>query len=214
MCAECTDRRTISLGFTQERVKEGLHMCYLYNDETERRRVMSKFVESGILAKEKSLYIVDLMSPEEMLDCLEEQGVDARAESANVTILEALSVYRSTGVFNPNGMLDTLRDFYLHAVEKEGCSGARATGEASWCLADGWEDEATFMEYESRLNNFVSQVPATILCQYDTRRLSGKVIMDILNTHPVMIVHGQLVKNPFYIEPDVFLKEYQAQAGN
>ena len=31
--------------------------------------------------------------------------------------------------------------------------------------------------------------------------------MDVLSVHPVMIVRGQLVKNPYYIEPDEFLKQ-------
>ena len=30
--------------------------------------------------------------------------------------------------------------------------------------------------------------------------------MDVLNVHPVMIVRGQLVKNPYYIEPELFLE--------
>jgi len=49
----------------------------------------------------------------------------------------------------------------------------------------------------------------TACCQYDARRFSGELIMDVLSVHPAMIVRGQLVKNPFNIEPDVFLKEYR-----
>jgi hypothetical protein len=33
--------------------------------------------------------------------------------------------------------------------------------------------------------------------------------MDMLSVHPMMIVRGQLVKNPSYVEPKVFLKEYR-----
>ena len=35
--------------------------------------------------------------------------------------------------------------------------------------------------------------------------------MDVLDVHPVMIVRGQLVKNPYYIEPDVFLEKLRAR---
>jgi len=34
--------------------------------------------------------------------------------------------------------------------------------------------------------------------------------MDVLNVHPVMIVRGQLVKNPFYLEPDIFLEKLRS----
>lgn len=30
----------------------------------------------------------------------------------------------------------------------------------------------------------------------------------MLSVHPMMIIRGQLVKNPHYIEPEVFLREY------
>ena len=35
--------------------------------------------------------------------------------------------------------------------------------------------------------------------------------MDVLSVHPVMIVRGQLVQNPYYIEPDEFLKKLNAR---
>ena len=35
-------RREICLGFSAETVREGQHICYIYNDEAERRRVMEK----------------------------------------------------------------------------------------------------------------------------------------------------------------------------
>lgn len=35
--------------------------------------------------------------------------------------------------------------------------------------------------------------------------------MDVLNVHPVMIVRGQLVKNPYFIEPSVFLEKLKAR---
>jgi hypothetical protein len=50
--------------------------------------------------------------------------------------------------------------------------------------------------------------PYTACCQYDARRFDGETIMDVLSVHPVMIVRGQLVKNPYYIEPEIFLSEY------
>lgn len=35
--------------------------------------------------------------------------------------------------------------------------------------------------------------------------------MDVLSVHPVMIVRGQLVKNPYYIEPSIFLEKLKAR---
>ena len=65
------------------------------------------------------------------------------------------------------------------------------------------------IDYEMRLTEVLARFPFTACCQYDARRFSGSLIMDAMSVHPVMIVQGQLVKNPYYIEPEVFLKRYK-----
>lgn len=47
-----TKRRRIPLGFTRETVEEGQHICYLYNDDFERRRVMAKYLEPELFLQE------------------------------------------------------------------------------------------------------------------------------------------------------------------
>ena len=91
--------------------------------------------------------------------------------------------------------------------------GARSTGEMTWCLVKGRADEASLMEYEARLNGVVAGHPCTVCCQYDVRRFDGRIIiMNVLAVHPVMIVRGRLVQNPYYVGPEVFLREYRARA--
>ncbi|PHR97211.1 MAG: hypothetical protein COA78_27895 [Blastopirellula sp.] len=213
MISNQNNRRKISLGFTEEPVLEGQHICYLFNNDTERRRVMAKFLDSGIQAGEKLLYLVDTMSSDQMLDCLEELGVDARSHTKELYVTEAAPTYCPDGVFSTENMLDVVRNFYVQAVEDEGYPGARGTGEMSWCLVEGRTDEASLMEYEARLNLLIAENPLTVCCQYDARRFDGKIIMDVLAVHPVMIVRGQLVQNPYYVGAETFLKEYQARAA-
>ncbi|MEA2989309.1 MAG: hypothetical protein QOG83_2020, partial [Alphaproteobacteria bacterium] len=38
-------------------------------------------------------------------------------------------------------------------------------------------------------------------------QFSASVLMDILRTHPQVIVGGILRENPFYVPPDEFLRE-------
>ncbi|MBI5832756.1 MAG: MEDS domain-containing protein [Armatimonadetes bacterium] len=203
------ERRSISLGFTDEMFPEGLHICYLYNDERERLRVMSQFLGSGLAAGEKVMYLVDAMTPAEMLDSLEGLGVDARACEGALTVAEAESAYCPTGTFEAEPMLDTIRDYYTDAVFEQGYAGARVAGETGWCLVEGRLDLASMMVYESRVNSLLSDYPCTACCQYDTRCFSGEEIMGVLTVHPVMIVRGQLVRNPYYVAPEVYLRGRQ-----
>jgi hypothetical protein len=63
------------------------------------------------------------------------------------------------------------------------------------------------------MNAVLEKNPLTVICQYDARRFSGELIMDMLSVHPMMIVRGQLVKNPYYIEPAQFLQELAQRTG-
>jgi len=43
----------VSLGFTTDLFPIGTHMCYIYNDDQERHKLISKFIESGLQGREK-----------------------------------------------------------------------------------------------------------------------------------------------------------------
>jgi hypothetical protein len=49
------------------------------------------------------------------------------------------------------------------------------------------------------------------VCQYDANRFDGATILKCLEVHPYMIVHGQVVHNPYYITPQEFLGSARVQ---
>ena len=46
-----------------------------------------------------------------------------------------------------------------------------------------------------------------VICAYDLSKFSASVVMDIMRTHPVVIIGGVLQENPFFVPPDQFLLE-------
>ena len=93
-----TDRRkkivmknggTISLGFDNEAYPAGTHMCLIYNDEAERRKIITKFLEGGLKTGEKVTCFVNEISPldvrawlEEMDIAIPDKGLDAAFTAA------------------------------------------------------------------------------------------------------------------------------------
>jgi hypothetical protein len=41
----------------------GTHMCLIFDDEDERRKVISKFLAAGMYKREKVAYFADTMAP-------------------------------------------------------------------------------------------------------------------------------------------------------
>jgi hypothetical protein len=154
-------KRSISLGFTDQRVLEGQHICYIYNDDQERLEVMAKYLSSGYQAREKLLYLVDAMTQAEMLVQLSERGVDFKdAKPKDFTLADADSAYCPSGFFKTEEMLELVKSFYLDALQ-EGYAGARGTGEMGWCQVEGRANRLDLFSYEAKLNDLLHEYPYT-----------------------------------------------------
>jgi hypothetical protein len=198
-----THNRQVSLGFTPDLYPEGTHICYLYDNEEERKHFMSAYVSSGIDEREAVTYLADA-APDMLERAIEELGIAAPLQERQdqLTVATAVETYCPGGRFVPETMLDCLRDMYaFHRAT--GCAGARATGEMTWALHD-IPGSDRLIEYEGRINDLLETYPLTVICQYDTRRFDGATIFEVLSVHPIMIVHGQIMRNPFYIPPDQY----------
>jgi hypothetical protein len=63
------------------------------------------------------------------------------------------------------------------------------------------------LEYEARLNGVLSKHNGPVICNYDLSKVGASVAIDIMRTHPLVIIGGLLRENPFFVPPDQFLEE-------
>ncbi|MBN1525806.1 MAG: MEDS domain-containing protein [Spirochaetales bacterium] len=199
--------REISLGFSPDQCEEGCHIIYLYNDDYERKRTMARFLQQGLHEGEKVLYLTSELSPAEMKQELQALGVPVDKNQQDIDVITAHYTHCPDSCFSPDFMLEMVSDYYDNAV-KQGYKGARGAGEMSWALVDGRTTVKDLLKYESSLNAVLHDHPLTTICQYDARRFDGAVILDMMSVHPMMIVRGQLVKNPYFIPSESLLKNF------
>lgn len=207
----CAQHLEIDLGFTDRKQPAGTHMCLIFQDEFERRKIIAKFLEKGLLEQEKVAYFADVMTKDEVVDWLRGYDIDITEQmtAKNFEIQDALTAYCPQGKFVPEEMLDRLKAFYNESLEN-GYNQARVSGEMSWALK-GIPGSDRLMEYEAWVNEVFKTHPITAICQYDANKFSGAVIMDVLKVHPMMIVKGQIVHNPYYMTLELFLKEFSSR---
>ncbi|MCI4627081.1 MAG: MEDS domain-containing protein [Candidatus Magnetoovum sp. WYHC-5] len=202
-------KKEINLGFTEEKFVNGIHMCYIYNDEKERRKIMSHYIKSGLLNGERVAYFADIATKDDINDYVNNLGCElpANIEKDQLVLTYAVNTYCPSGEFKPQQMTDTLINFYNDTIEK-GFSLSRVTGEMSWALNNNIHGKERLVEYECRLNILFEDYPVTAICQYDANKFDGGTLFKILNVHPLMVVRGQIVYNPYYIQPQEFLAKY------
>jgi len=195
-------RRRISLGEGRTEYPEGTHLCLVFSEEPQRRSSIAAFLAAGLRARERVGYFAEstpLGTVREWVDAAIAPG-EARGR---LEVTTAESAYAPAGYFTPEEMLGRLESYYRDAVG-EGLAGARVSGEMEWALR-GLPGSERLVEYEARLNLLVYIHPVTAVCQYDARRFDGATLLDVLRIHPMMIVDGQIVENPYYVKAEDFL---------
>jgi DcmR-like sensory protein len=193
------DHKTpIHLGFTEQEILAGTHICFIYNNEAERRDITVKFLASAFRDNEKVVFFADKWDTTELKQQLSEEGVDVALaeESGELTISDVSAAYFPNGSFSAEEMWQRLSTAYNESIES-GYKGWRGSGEMSWALRD-IKGNDQLIKYEAGINNEMKTRPYTVICQYNANLFSGAVLLEVLRVHPYMIAKGKVVNNPHY----------------
>jgi hypothetical protein len=202
-------KQEMEFGFTQEILPDCHHLCLIYNDEAQRREIISEYLAAGLKRGEIVRYFADTTAPEEIRAWLAELGVQPRDDDDAFRIVKAESSYCQGGSFVPQTVITNAVSRYDTAKEA-GYTGSRVTGEMNWVLR-GIPGSEYLLEYEVGLNLIQHDFPRVGMCQYDARLFDGATLFQILQVHPYMVAQGQIVKNPFYIQPEEFMANLRAK---
>ena len=181
----------------------GSHVCAFYRGDTDRDRLLSGYFGAGLTAGDKCVCVVDSASTAEWLAALPRAGGEPGPLDGQLDIHLPESTYLAGGEFTTSDMLTFWTENMIKA-EVEGYTFCRLAGEMTWALRDAPGVEH-LVGYESELNRVTASCPVIVLCLYDLDRFSGEVVVNIVKTHPQVLVQGILVENPYYVGPDEFL---------
>jgi len=197
------DGRRIQLGFGGLHANVRDHIGHFFKTTDEWKSVVIPYFKAGLEGGDKCVYV---MSPEahdenEITRSLAAVGVDADSCRASGQLI------LGTGKSRPEEMEAWLNEAVSQVPQRFGL--VRWGGDMTWSLKNMPTTEA-LMTWECTCN--VKDVPAVYLCQYDLTQFLGNVIVDALKTHPLCIVGGAIHKNPYYVQPEVFLEQLRRES--
>jgi hypothetical protein len=196
---------TVSLGFTEQQFPAGIHICQIFGKDDERQDALFKFLLSGLQAGERTSCFSEKVSATVLKEFLgrNEISFDEARDSGALTLAGTQDVYIKDNRFDPERMLQVLSEYYLESV-RQGYPAARVIGEMTPDVQHV-PGGSRLLEYEAKVSLLLRDHPITSVCQYDTRAFDGAMIMDVLQVHPLMVVRGSVVRNPFFIPPEEYL---------
>jgi hypothetical protein len=188
------------------------HICAFFHNRDEEYQVLLPFIKEGLKRGEKAFHIVDPHLREEHLKRLKSAGIDVAAEeqSRHLELRNWAETYLREGHFDQDGMLALCQEV-IEGGSQQGFALTRVIAHMEWALGDqpGVDD---LLEYETRLNYILPQYKDPVICTYDLAKFGASIVVDIMRTHPMIIIGGIVQENPFFVPPDEFLHEL-AQRG-
>lgn len=188
-------------------IRPNQHVCAFFSSKEEEYRVLMPFIKEGFERGERAFHVVDPEHRAKHLKCLDEAGipVEEAERSGQLEVRRWQEAYLRDGHFKQERMIELIQEA-LNQGKSQGYPHTRLVANMEWALEDrpGVDD---IVEYESRLNYVLPKYNDVVVCTYDLAKFDATVVMDIMRTHPMVIVGGILQENPFYAPPDEFIKE-------
>jgi hypothetical protein len=182
------------------------HVCAFFNSEEEEYRVLLPFIRDGFQCGDKAIHVVDPGQQQAHIQRLAGAGIDTTAaqNSGQFKLLTNREAYIRDGRFDQDRMLEVFAQL-ASGNAKGGFALSRICCRMDW-VADGpYVDDV--IEFESRVNDLWSHHDDAVICTYHLSKFGGDTVIDIMRTHPMVIIGGILQQNPFFVPPQEFLGE-------
>jgi hypothetical protein len=200
-----TPRPLIPLGFAPDSVPAGSHICQVFSTDEERDQLLCSYVTAGLQNHERCACFTDHLpgTAQSAWAAASADGNGSGEPGAALLLRGTAEAYFAEGRFDPERMLASVEAFHAGAMAT-GYRAARVIGEMSQEV-EKLPGGSRLLEYEAKVSLMLREHPVTAMCQYDARDFDGGSIMEILRVHPLLVVRGFVVRNPFYVPAERFL---------
>lgn len=181
------------------------HVCAFVNDPAEVDAVLDPFIRQGIDGGDRLVYLVDPDESAAPVNRLRHLGYDAGAllEHRQAEVRTWTDTYLRGGVFDQVAMLEMLDGMLLGAQAPR----IRMVCDMGWAASDREGVTEELLQFEAKANFLHAHHEHIVICSYDVTKFDGAFIIDVLRTHPMVLLRGILQQNPFFIPPSEFLAE-------
>ena len=200
---------TAPIPFAGSQIDETRHVCAFFNSPDEEYRVLLPFIKDGFQCGHKAIHVVNPDQRQDHLQRLVEAGIDAATaqQSGQLELRINTDVYLPDGHFDPDRMISAFEQL-ASGNTTGGFPLSRICCRMDWSAADGSHLDDV-IEFESRVNDVWHRHEDAVICTYHLGQFGGDAVIDIMRTHPMVVIGGILQENPFYIPPDEFLQEFR-----
>jgi len=186
--------RTIPVGITGDRVSLGSHLIYFWENDNDFERGV-RFLYPGLGAGDHCIVFGHDEAIDRVMDILRAKGYDPDEliRNLDLTVLRRQHSAAAT--------LSDIQDV-AQACLNAGASAVRFLGNLGMGRDPLPAGEDDVLELESKVSALISPIPCVVVCMYDVRTLSGRLILKGgLQTHHLAVCSEGVRANPYFEQP-------------
>lgn len=184
-----------------------MHACAFVDSRDEQYRILLPYLEEGLSCNAQLMTMVGQGHLRDHLERLRRAGMDPAllATSGRLAVTTSEETFPRDGSVTPTSIVMHWES-RIDEAQRRGFSAVRGFGEMDGALAALRRTEE-LLETEARVNYLALKMTSPVVCVYDVNNISGRLVMDILKTHPKVILDGKLQENPYFVSPEEYLRE-------
>jgi hypothetical protein len=165
----------------------GSHVSLFYETKEDLCEIVVPYLKAGLKNREFCLWLTSQpVTPRQARKALVE-ALPTRGPEPDARRFE---VAAGREWYRHGNLLDLQKvaaawDAKLAAALENGCHGLRVAASAVRLNRSEWKE---FLDYEDRLNRFLTDKTMIVLCAYPLAALDAAEILDVARTHPSVIV--------------------------
>jgi len=190
------------------------HVCAFFNNRDEEYSLLLPFITEGLQAGEKGVHTIDPSRLDDHRQRLASAGVNVGdlVNAGKLDLRDWSNTHLSGGNFEPQRTLAIFEEV-VKTSQSAGFPLIRFVTHMEWFLETDMESDE-LLEYEAMTNELWLRPTGPlnpIICVYDLRKFRADIVLDVMRTHPMVIIGGVLQENPFFVPPDAFLRQLRAR---
>ena len=194
----------VALGIGGLEADPGDHICGVFTGEQERDEILIPFLQAGLASGDKCICVIDGTAPGQIVSTLGPGGEAAALTAGKqLEVIGASDMYLRSGRFSAGEVI---------AVWKAAMSDAMYAGQfdvvravETWSRREVLPDLSELLTLESEMNRYIPLYPQVVMCLYDMDQFGSGALVNLVMTHPRMLVGGMVIENPYYLTPDEVL---------
>ena len=194
----------VALGIGGLEADPGDHICGVFSGEEERDQVLIPFLQAGLASGDKCICVIDGTAPGQIVSTLGPGGEAAALTAGKqLEVIGASEMYLRSGRFSADEVIGVWKAAISDAMYAGQFDVVRAV--ETWSRRDVLPDMNELLMLESEMNRYLPLYPQVVVCLYDMDQFGSGALVNLVMTHPRMLVGGMVIENPYYLTPDEVL---------